>query len=278
MKVYLSSDMEGTAGIVDWEQCVAPGTRYEEGRELLLAEVNAAIAGSLDAGAKTVVVNDAHSTMYNLPPQRLAGAAEYVSGQAKPLYMMQGLDSSFDAVLFVSYHASAGTSGVLSHTYNPAAVSEVRIGGVVAGESGLNALVAQAFGVPVALITGDEFVGPEAEPFCPGIEIVQVKQAIGRNAAHSLHPNEACTRIRAGAQRALRRVAAGEIGPPRIALPAEVDVDFRDELMASAVTILGDRVRRTDRRTARFTDEDPLRLFQTFVAAIKLTRPLSAVR
>jgi len=278
MKIYLSSDMEGTAGIVDWEQCVGPGPRYEEGRELLLAEVNAAIAGALDAGAETVVVNDAHSTMHNLPPQRLAGAAEYISGQAKPLYMMEGLDASFDAVLFVSYHASAGVSGVLSHTYNPAAVSQVRIGGVVAGESGLNALVAQAYGVPVALITGDQFVGPEAEPFCPGIEIVQVKQAISRTAAHSLHPQEACTRIRAGAHRAVRRVAAGQLGAPRIALPIELAVDFRTEEMANEVTVLGDRVRRSDRRTACFTDDDPLRLFQTFVAAIKMTRRLSAVR
>jgi len=85
--------------------------------------------------------------------------------------MMEGLDASFDAVLFVSYHASAGVSGVLSHTYNRAAVSQVRIGGVVAGESGLNALVAQAYGVPVALITGDQFVGPEAEPFCRALKL-----------------------------------------------------------------------------------------------------------
>jgi D-amino peptidase len=276
MKIYLSSDMEGTAGIVDWAQCVGPGPLYEEGRELLLGEVNAAIDGALAAGATTVVVNDSHSTMHNLPPARLHGGAEYISGQHKSLYMMAGIDSTFDAIFFVSYHASAGTAGVLSHTYNPAAIARVRLNGFVAGESGLSALAAQACGVPVALITGDQFVGPEAEPFCPGIEIVPVKESLGRSAAHSLHPELARARIAAGAERALARLA--DLTPPAIDLPARLDIDFRTEEMAESLTLLGDRVVRTDLRTVTITDDDPLRLFQTFLAANSLTRPLSAIR
>src|SRR5215469_462404 len=102
MKVFLSTDMEGTAGVVDWEQCVGDGPQAAAGRRLLLAEVNAALAG----GATEVVVNDSHSTMRNLPPGELAGRASYISGSHKPLYMMQGLDGSFDAVMFISYHGS----------------------------------------------------------------------------------------------------------------------------------------------------------------------------
>src|SRR5262245_5533108 len=119
MRVFISIDMEGVAGIVDWEQCRGPGTPYEEGRALLLDEVNAAIAGALEAGADDVLVNDAHSTMRNLAAGALHGNASYLAGSHKPLYMMEGLDDSFDAVLYVRYHGSMGSSGVLSHTYNP---------------------------------------------------------------------------------------------------------------------------------------------------------------
>jgi len=92
MKVLLSSDMEGTAGVVDWEQCVGDGPEAAAGRGLLLAEVNAAIEGALAGGATEIVVNDSHATMRNLPPDALAGEASYISGSHKPLYMMQGLD------------------------------------------------------------------------------------------------------------------------------------------------------------------------------------------
>ena len=115
-KVFLSSDMEGTAGVVDWAQCTGDGPEAVAGRRLLLAEVNAAIEGALAGGASEIVVNDSHSVMRNLPPDELAGGASCISGSHKPLYMMQGLDGSFGAVLFVSYHGSAGAPAGLSHT------------------------------------------------------------------------------------------------------------------------------------------------------------------
>ncbi len=269
MKVYLSTDMEGTAGIVDWAQCIGPGPEYEMGRRLLLAEVNAAIDGALAAGATEVVVNDSHSTMANLPPAALHGEASYISGRFKPLYMMEGLDPSYAAVLFVSYHGGMSTAGVLSHTYNPAAVTEVRINGVVAGESGLNALVAAHHAVPVVLVTGDDTVGPEAAPFCPGIEVVEVKRSLGRFAAVSLHPDAACRRIRDGAERAVRRAAA--IGGPRVEVPARLEVDLRTaELAALAGTV--DGVTADGGRTVAAVDDDRLRLFRTFLSVLALTR------
>jgi len=155
VKVFLSSDMEGTAGVVDWEQCVGDRPEAAAGRALLLAEVNAAIEGAMAGGATEIVVNDSHYNMRNLPADALAGDASYISGSHKPLYMMQGLEGSFDAVLFVSYHGSVGAPAGLSHTYNPRAVMEARLGGVVTGEAGINALVAAHYGVPVVLVTGD---------------------------------------------------------------------------------------------------------------------------
>src|SRR5690242_20765797 len=103
--------MEGTAGIVDWDQCVPGGRDYPLGQRLLLAELNAAIDGALAAGATDFVVNDSHSTMHNLDPAALHGRASSLTGRHKPLYMMEGLDGSFDAVLFVSYHAAAAKIG-----------------------------------------------------------------------------------------------------------------------------------------------------------------------
>src|SRR5690242_14149477 len=114
--------MEGVAGIVDWAQCLAGGDDYRLGRDLLLGEVNAAIEGALAAGATGILVNDSHSVMRNLPPAALAGRAAYLSGRFKPRYMMEGLDGSCRAAIFLGYHAAMPTPGVLSHTYNPRAV------------------------------------------------------------------------------------------------------------------------------------------------------------
>ena len=123
MKVYLSFDMEGVAGIVDWAQCrPSGGAAYEVGCRLLLGEVNAAIEGAVAGGAEEIVANDAHGAMANLDPELIRAPATYLSGGHKPGYMMQALDSGFDAVFFVGYHGSiCGAASVLSHTYNPAA-------------------------------------------------------------------------------------------------------------------------------------------------------------
>jgi len=271
MKVYLSVDMEGVAGIVDWQQCVAGGDDYALGRELLLGEVNAAIDGALAAGADEILVNDSHSVMRNLPPDALGGRAAYLSGRFKPRYMMEGLDGSFAACVFLGYHAAIATAGVLSHTYNPRAVTGARLNGTTTGEAGLNALVAQHFAVPVAVVTGDQYVGPEAAPFCPGVRHVPVKESISRYAACSLHPHEARERIRTGVHSSLSTL--DKLGPPRIALPATLEVDLASPDMAEQATWLRG-VERLGPRTVTVTDGDPLRLFGTFVTLVYLTRSL----
>ena len=215
MKVFISFDMEGVAGIVDWSQCRAPGQPYEEGRLLLLGEVNAAIDGAMAAGATEIVCNDSHGTMSNLDPAALHGHATYVSGRHKPLYMMQGLDATADVAFMVGYHGSiSGESSVLSHTYNPSVVSHVALNGVRVGESGINALVALACGVPVGLITGDRQTIGEADPFLADAERVVVKESFTRFGAVSQHPEVARMMIADGARRAVTR-AADSPGWPR---------------------------------------------------------------
>src|SRR5580704_8518170 len=198
--------MEGVAGIVDWSQCRGPGQPYEEGRRLLLGEVNAAIDGALAGGATEIVCNDSHGTMNNLDPAELHGQATYVSGRHKPLYMMQGLDATADLVFMVGYHGSiSGESSVLSHTYNPAVVSHVTLNGTRVGESGINALVALACQAPVGLITGDQHTIADADPFLPDAERVVVKESFTRFGADNLHPEVARELIAGGARPSRRR-------------------------------------------------------------------------
>jgi D-amino peptidase len=270
MKVFLSFDMEGIAGIVDWQQCIGDGPAYQLGQRLTLGEVNAAIDGALDAGAGEVVVNDSHWTMQNLAPQELHGEASSITGRHKPLYMMQGLDSSFDACLFVGYHGSiSGASSVLSHTYNPAAISHAELNGTRVGESGINALVALHAGVPVALVTGDRQTAEEAKAFLPGAEVVVVKESLTRFAAHSLHPDAARRLVREGARRALER--AGALDPPAIDLPARLELSLQTADMAEMATWIRG-VERSGLRTVLIEGEDPLELYRSFVGVVYLTR------
>jgi D-amino peptidase len=273
MKVFLSSDMEGTAGVVDWQQCVGDGPEAAAGRALLLAEVNAAIEGAVAGGATEIVVNDSHSTMRNLPADALAGGASYISGSHKPLYMMQGLDGSFDAVMFVSYHGSVGAPAGLSHTYNPGAVMEARLGGVVTGEAGINALVAAHYGVPVVLVTGDRCACEETAALIPGVHAAVVKEHVSRLAAHSLHPARACALIRETAQRAIEG-AAGASPPPVGSAVLEISVRTTD-IAEAASWVRG--VERTGPRELRFDGEDPLAVYRSFCAAILMTRTVAEV-
>ncbi len=270
MKVFISSDMEGTAGVVDWEQ-VRPGSAdYPYFAGLLGAEVNAAISGAMDAGATDFLVNDSHGRMANLRPDALAGRARYLSGRLKPRYMMQGLDETFDAAFFVGYHGSMSSGGsVLSHTYFPAAIAEVTLNGAVVGEAGVNALVAHAYGVPIVLVTGDEATAADLAVMCPGIRSAVVKRSITRFAAESLHPDDACELIRNEAKAAIEGAASAR--PPVIALPATLGIRFHNSDYAElAARIAG--VVRTGDVTATIAGAEPLALFDTFVTAVLLCR------
>jgi D-amino peptidase len=301
VKVFISFDMEGVAGIVDWSQCRGPGQPYEEGRRLLLGEVNAAIDGAMAGGATEIVCNDSHGTMNNLDPAELHGQAAYVSGRHKPLYMMQGLDATADVVFMVGYHGSiSGESSVLSHTYNPAVISHVELNGARVGESGINALVALACQAPVGLITGDQQTIAEADPFLPDAERVVVKESFTRFGASSLHPEVAQELIADGARRAVERVAAEpsevwEIAAeapaaavaeaaedaedaelavlrlPAISLPATLEVHMQTADMAEVASWVRG-VERTGVRTVSISDADPLAMFRSFVAVTYITR------
>ena len=272
MKLFLSTDFEGTSGIVAWEQIIEGNAEYEQGRRLLTDEVNAVINGAAQSGATEFVVNDSHHYMRNLHPQDLRGHATLITGKHKPLYMMEGLDASFDGVCFVSYHGSIGAEhAVLSHTYNPGAIWEVRINGEVMGESGINALVAAHFGVPVIFVSGDAVTAREAQSIAPTAEKVIVKRSIGRFAASHSHPIVACELLRAGAQRAVHNISA--MHPPEFKQPVSLEVTFLVADMAEmACWVRG--VERVASRTVALTSDSLLDLYRIFVTVVTLTRAL----
>jgi D-amino peptidase len=272
MKIFISSDMEGTAGVVDWDHVVAGGHFYDYYCQLLTNEVNAAITGAMRAGAKEFLVNDSHSRMANLRPSDLAGSARYLSGRVKPMYMMQGLDETFDALFFISYHGSMTSSSTLSHTYFPTAFARVAINGVVAGEAGINALVAKAYGVPIVLITGDATTAQEIAPFAPSALAAVVKESVSRFAADSMHPDAACALISERAYESLQNLDAA--APVAIARPITMAIDLRTSDYADLAGRVGG-VRRTGTLSCEITTDDPLELYRTFITIVLLCRGLT---
>jgi D-amino peptidase len=184
---------------------------------------------------------------------------------------MQGLDDSFDAVLFVSYHGSIGAPAGLSHTYNPRAVVEARLDGKVTGEAGINALVAAHYGVPVVLVTGDRVACEETAALIPGVHSAVVKEPVSRVAAHSLHPERACDVIFQAAEAAVR--GAADATPPPLGR-AVLEVDVRTTDIAEAAS-WARGVERVGPRQLRYHGDDPLAVFRSFCASILLTRTVA---
>ncbi|HEU4681006.1 MAG TPA: M55 family metallopeptidase [Gemmatimonadales bacterium] len=251
MRVYISIDMEGVAGVVHEDQTNPVEQRhageYNRYRRLMTNEANAAIAGARQAGASTVLVNDSHWLMRNLIAEELDPFAELMSGGPKPLSMVEGIDGGFDAALFVGYHAMAGTRhAVIDHTYTNR-VYQARINGNPVGELALNAAMVGSHAVPVALVSGDQALAAEARALLgDGVETVIVKEAVGRFAARSVSPSVACERLRAGAAAALRRPHTPFAFQPPILL----EVDFAESHMADMAELVPGSTRTGGRTVA----------------------------
>jgi D-amino peptidase len=211
--------------------------------------------------------------MRNLHPQDLQGEATLITGKHKPLYMMEGLDASFDGVCFVSYHGSIGAErAVLSHTYNPGAIWEVRLNGEIVGESAINALVAAHYEVPIIFISGDEVTISEAQNIAPNAEKVVVKHSLGRFAAAHIHPTVACELLRKGASRAVSNMQ--NMRSPVFKRPVALELTFLVADMAEmALWVRG--VERIGPRMIAIRSENLLDLYRMFVTVITLTRALA---
>jgi D-amino peptidase len=275
MRIYLSVDMEGLAGIAHPQQVsYGPGvdrTDYDRGRGLMAGEANAAIEAALEAGASEVVVNDSHWTMRNLRAEDLVAGARLVMGD-KPLSMTQGVgepgDGAFDAAAFVGYHAGAGhATGVIAHTYSSATIQEVRVNGVPHNEAALNAIRLGHHGVPVALVSGDDALAGEVEQLLPWAERVVVKRGLGYGAADSLSPEAARAAIRDGMRAAIAHLP--KMRPFRPTLPLAGEVDFRFPAHAAFAAMLPE-AERLGPRTVGFGAADGEAFYRRFLAVHRL--------
>ncbi|WP_331767488.1 M55 family metallopeptidase [Embleya sp. NBC_00896] len=209
MDVYISIDMEGVAGIATLDQIVRGGGGYSRAQEMMTGEANAAIEGAFAAGADTVLINDSHGTMDNLIAQDLDPRARVILGSPKAQCMAHGLGPNHAVALFIGYHAAAGASGVLAHTFSSDFTS-VRLNDHPVTEAEVNALLAARHGVPVGLVTGDNEVCDATAKAFPGVITVPVKTAEGFTAANNVHPSVARDLIRAGAAAAVEKAATLE--------------------------------------------------------------------
>jgi D-amino peptidase len=270
VRVFISVDMEGVAGVVHEDQTDPTDARhageYNRFRRLMTAEANAAVEGALAAGATRILVNDSHWLMRNLLAEELHPAAELLSGNPKLGSMMEGVELGFDGVMFVGYHARAGTrDAVIDHTYTDR-VHEARLNGRAVGELAINAALAGTWGVPVVLVSGDQALAEEArEILGEEVETVIVKHAVGRFAARSLAPADACRRIREGATAALRRSHRPLVLPA----PVHLEVELALTHMADMAELVPGSVR-TGGRTIEFTHDDYREVFRAWRAIYSL--------
>ncbi|WP_324904227.1 M55 family metallopeptidase [Baekduia sp.] len=270
IKILVSVDIEGVAGVVDWDDTLPGAPDYATARRLMTNEANAAIRGVLNhAPSAEVVVADAHARLRNLLPDALDRRARLVRGLPRPDLMLTGIDDHVDAVLMVGYHGKAGAEGaVLAHTLNGAVIQDVRCDGRSLGEIGLNAAYAAVHGAAPVLVTGDDRAGAEARDVAPGIHAVAVKRALGVWAAESMHPDEACERIEAAVPAAL--AAASEVRPPRFEGPVDLELDLVHPAMAEALLRVPG-VERRGGRGVRFDAPD----FTTAYRLVELVAMLS---
>jgi D-amino peptidase len=230
LKVLISVDMEGITGIVSADECNRRvSDDYQYFRKIMTLEANAAVEGALAGGAAEIVVRDAHDTGRNILPDLLHKSARLLRDWSfGPKEMMEGIDETFGAAIFVGYHASAGKpNAILEHTWT-GRITDFKLNGVSLPEAGLNALIAGYFNVPVVFVSGDQAVCDQVRGLLGEIESVAVKKGIGA-ATLSLHPEVSGQLIKEGVEKAMRNL--GKYKPYRLTPPYKLVLTLKDEKM-----------------------------------------------
>lgn len=258
LKVFISVDMEGLAGVATGSDVAANGPDYSRFRTVMAGETNAAIEGAAAAGATEFLVRDSHGAKQNLLPMDVDPRARLLRGAtAGPKNMMEGIDGSFAAVIFLGYHARAGTpGGILAHTSN-GNVIDFSINGVSMPEAGYNALVAGLYDVPVVFVAGDQAFVDQAREILGPLEAVATKFATA-GSVNGLSPAEAQRLIRLGVEKALRN--PGQARPYKLTPPYRMVLKVRNEkpLYAGAT--------RTAPGESAFTHSDLFEILNAFNA------------
>lgn len=227
LKIFISVDMEGITGVVHWKDVMRDGKDYDIFRTIMTREVNAAIEGAVAAGATEIVVRDSHGSARNILPDLLDARALLIRDwSGGPKGMMEGVDESFDAVIFIGYHARAGTPDALLEHTSSGSVMNFSVNGISMPEGGYNSLIAGTYGVPVVFVAGDKALCGQMETLLGDVETVAVKEGIG-GAAVNLHPEVSRNKIRAGVEKALGNLE--RYRPYRLDPPYTLVVTLKEE-------------------------------------------------
>ena len=253
-KIFLSVDMEGIAGVVSGEQLGPQGFEYASFRELMTQEASAAIAAAREAGATEFVVADSHGNFQNLLPDKLPPDVQLVRGGPRPYGMMQGLDESFDGVVFVGYHASTtNPTGVRAHSFSSANLADLRVNGVSVTEGAWNAALAAHYGVPVLAVSGDAAAVAEVKAQVPGVESAVVKWPYAFHSARNLSPTAARAVIAEAVRKGMARRGAKDL--PRATSPIRLEIRFKSYRPAELLSWLPG-AERVDAHAVRYTVKD----------------------
>ena len=273
MKILIAADMEGISGVLHWDHVTPGHPEYARFRRVMTHDVNAAVRGAFEAGADDVIVTDGHWDNRNILVEELDPRARLNSGEPSPLSMVQGVDMETSGVMFVGYHARAGTpNAILDHTWSDTCVANLWINGKLIGEIGLNAAVCGHFDVPVIMISGDQSACGEAVELLGSVEVAIVKRATGRLAAECLPPETAQKKIQEAAARAVARLRVGQAPAPfRVESPVTLTIEFVHSEMADWAMILPGASRFEGKRI-EFVAEDMLSAYRLFRAAVALAK------
>jgi D-amino peptidase len=255
-KIYISVDMEGVAGVVTNDQ-LAPGSfEYERFREFMTAETLAAVNAARAAGATEIVVSDSHGNGENLLIEEFSAGVRIVRSWPRHLEMMAGIDKTFDAAIFIGYHASTNNlRGVRAHTFSSARLTRVALNGTVVTEGAFNAAIAGHFGVPVVMMSGDDAAIAEVRSLVGNIEAAETKKTLGFHSALTITPEASCRLIGEKVTAALARIR--DFKPYVIAEPVSVDVSFKNYTPAEMLSYLR-IIERPDSHSIRFHAQDVL--------------------
>lgn len=254
LKVHISVDMEGIAGVVTGDQIGPQGFEYGRFREFMTQEALAAVAAAKEAGATDIVVADAHGNGENLLVERFPPDVRIVRSWPRKLQMMGGLDQTFDAAIFIGYHASTtNPSGVRAHTFSSATLTKVTLNGVEMSEGSWNAAIAGHFNVPVVMVSGDDAAVAEIRKVVGYLEGVETKRSLGFHSALTLTPQAVQALIGPAVKSGLARRAT--LPPYRPQGPIVVDVTFKHYLPAEVLAYLP-MFERSSAHSVRFRAKD----------------------
>lgn len=256
LKVYISVDMEGVVGAVTGDQLGPGGFEYQRFREFMTREALAAVNAAKEAGATEIVVSDSHGNGENLLIEMFPPDVRIIRSWPRRLTMMAGIDSTFDAVIFIGYHSSTdNTAGVRAHTFSSARLTHVAVNGTPFTEGAWNAAIAGHFGVPVVMISGDDAACAEVSKIVGSIETAVVKKSLGFHSAMTLTPEASYKLIAEKVKAGLARRA--EIKPFTVTKPVTVDVGFKHYLPAEVLAYLRG-IERTGSHAIRYRVADML--------------------